>query len=231
MRIHIFQHVVFEDAGSIEKIAREKSFSIHYTRFFEPFKLPNLSSFDLLIIMGGPMSIYDEEQYPWLNEEKKFIKECISKKKQILGFCLGSQLLADALGAAVYTNQEKEIGWHSISKPIGVHHTLLDLFPDENTVFHWHGDTYDLPKGAIPLFSSEATQLQGFIMNDLWIGLQFHLETVPQSVVSLLKFANNDLNNGRKFVQSQETILSTVDHFADMKKQLTLLLNWLRKKK
>ncbi|MBN2638094.1 MAG: hypothetical protein JXR65_03285 [Bacteroidales bacterium] len=165
------------------------------------------------------------------SEKKKNFSTCVSeKKKKILGFCLGSQLLANALGATVFRNQEKEIGWFPIQKHANGNHELLDLFADKSLVFHWHGDTFELPKGAIPLFSSEATKLQGFIMNNKWTGLQFHLETLPQSVEALLKFAKNDLIPGGTFIQSPETMLQGTGCFYEMQIQLTLLLSYLEQK-
>ncbi|MBN2616261.1 MAG: type 1 glutamine amidotransferase [Bacteroidales bacterium] len=229
MRIHILQHVVFEDAGVVEEIAAETAYPVSFTRFFESFYLPDPDHFDVLVIMGGPMNIFEEEKYPWLAAEKEFIQRCIRAKKKILGICLGSQLLADALGADVYRNPEKEIGWYPVSKHPDGTHDLLKLFPDKLPAFHWHGDTFDLPEGAYPIFTSEATRYQGFIMNDLWIGLQFHWETLPRSVEALLHFAADDLTPG-KYVQSLETIRQKKNHFSEIKKSLRLLLNYLQQK-
>jgi GMP synthase-like glutamine amidotransferase len=111
MRIHILQHVPYESPGSITDWAEEKGFPVSYTRFYENGQLPRLEDFDLLVIMGGPMNIYEKDKYPWLMLEKAFIQNCLSAKKKILGICLGSQLLADALGTKVYSNKEKEIGF------------------------------------------------------------------------------------------------------------------------
>lgn len=229
MRIHILQHVAFEDAGVIEEIAGEASYSISYTRFFESIHYPDPKNFDLLIIMGGPMNIHEAEKYPWLVEEKAFLKSCLREKKKILGICLGSQLLADVLGAKVYRNQEKEIGWFPVRKHPDGNHELMDLFPEQFPAFHWHGDTFDLPKGAVPLFTSEATSFQGFILNDLWTGLQFHWETLPRSIESLLQFAIEDLTPGN-FVQSPEVMLREKNYFPEIKKFMRLLLHYLEQK-
>jgi len=114
LRIHYFQHVEHEGLGSIEEWIRSSGHSSRATKFFEKTDLPELTDFDWLIVMGGSMSVNDEGEYPWLSDEKKFIKKAIDAGKTVLGICLGSQLVSSALGAQVYKNQEKEIGWYDI---------------------------------------------------------------------------------------------------------------------
>ena len=114
MRIHYLQHESHEGLGCIEDWAKRKGHLITSTKFYEDSKLPDLSAFDFLIIMGGSMGVNDEDKYKWLKSEKDFIKRTINSKKPVLGICLGSQLIADALGAKVYPNKYKEIGWMDI---------------------------------------------------------------------------------------------------------------------
>ncbi|MCG8378009.1 MAG: type 1 glutamine amidotransferase, partial [Proteobacteria bacterium] len=111
MNIHFLQHVPFEGLGSIENYINEKSHHLSCSRLYLDQELPSVNDLDWLFVMGGPMGIYDEDQYPWLDREKKFIKQCIDSGKIVLGFCLGAQLIADVLGAKVYKNQYREIGW------------------------------------------------------------------------------------------------------------------------
>jgi len=208
MRAHFFQHVPFEGLGSIGSWLESRGASVTGTRFFEEFALPPVNDVDLLIVMGGPMSVNDESIYPWLNNEKRFIKEAIARGKTVLGVCLGAQLIANAMGARVYPNAEKEIGWlpiHRVHTP-GAEDTFR--FPKESVVFHWHGETFDPPPGAIRLARSEACENQAFQLGRTVIGLQFHLETTPQGAKDLVGQFRHELVPA-KFVQSEETILST----------------------
>src|SRR5579871_6354431 len=147
IRFHCIQHVPFETPGNIQIWAKEKGHSLSYTHIYNNEELPAINDFDVLIIMGGPMSIHDEKEFSWLKKEKEFIKSAIQENKKILGICLGSQLIADALGAKVYNNKEKEIGFMPVK-----------FFKDnsEEIVFHWHGETFDLPEGATLRASTEA---------------------------------------------------------------------------
>ena len=162
MRVHYLQHVPFEGIGSIKNFLIEKGHELTCTKLYEKEKLPPAQNFDWLIVMGGPMGVYDEQIYPWLKLEKKFIKEAISSGKTVLGICLGAQLIADTLGARVYQNKYREIGWFDIIRSKEAENTLLaKALPQKAKVFHWHGDTFDIPNGAIPLARSEACQNQG----------------------------------------------------------------------
>src|SRR5689334_16619028 len=116
MRVHFIQHVNFEHPGHLLEWAKDNNHNTGFTKTFENISFPGLNDFDLLIIMGGPMSVYDENKFPWLKKEKQFIGEAIDADKKVLGICLGSQLIAESLGAKVYPSKEKEIGWWRIKK-------------------------------------------------------------------------------------------------------------------
>ena len=203
MRIHYLQHKPYESLGCIEDWINKKGFSISSTKFFEETNLPNITDFDFLIIMGGPMGIYDEDKYPWLKDEKEFIKKSIINNKIVLGICLGSQLVADALGVKVYQNKFKEIGWFPIR--IKNNHKFFNDFPDEIKVFHWHGDTYDLPNNSIHVAESEVCKNQAFIFDNRVIGLQFHFEVTKNSVKEMVENGSNELISD-KYIQSGEEI-------------------------
>jgi GMP synthase-like glutamine amidotransferase len=204
MRAHYFQHVPFEGLGSIGPWLREAGYTITNTRFFEPVELPGITDIDLLVIMGGPMSVNDEDELTWLVQEKQFIRDAIMKGKSVLGICLGAQLIASAMGARVYQNTFKEIGWFPIQ---GVSSTDNFRFPPSVQVFHWHGEAFDLPSGAILLASSEGCKNQAFQIGRSVIGLQFHLETTPASAREIISNCRDELTPSQ-FVQTEESILS-----------------------
>ncbi len=207
MRAHVLQHVWFEDIGSIRGWLDARGAHIGYTRFFEPdAALPAVGEADLLIVMGGPMSVNDERQYPWLNDERRFIAETIRHGTPVLGICLGAQLIAGALGARVYPNAVKEIGWLPVT---AVDNGAEDAFrfPASATVFHWHGETFDLPPGAVHLARSAACAHQAFQFGRKVIGLQFHLETTPETANLIIDNCRDELVEG-PWIQSEERIRS-----------------------
>jgi GMP synthase-like glutamine amidotransferase len=205
MRLHFLQHAPFEDLGIIAGWANDKKIPVSRTAFFLNETLPNIDSFDFLVVMGGPMGVYDEDKYTWLTPEKEFIKEAILAGKAVLGICLGAQLIADVLGAKVYSNSNKEIGWFPVRKNTKSEAKDTHLFHDEFYAFHWHGDTFDLPEGSIPIGESDACKNQGFIYGERVMALQFHLETTPSSVENLIKNCGDELISG-PYIQQAEKI-------------------------
>lgn len=214
MRIHYLQHVPFEGLGSISTWMTDQNYSLSSTRLYADDFLPTVNDFDWLIILGGPMNIYEEDQYPWLIAEKQLIKQAVEKDKLVLGICLGAQLIADALGARVDLGQHKEIGWFPIKTIEAVQQSkVLEFLPSELTVFHWHGDTFELPEKAIRLAYSESCANQAFLYGDKVLGLQFHLEVDQQGVRQMIENSASELVAG-KYVQSSEEMLSENRNFA-----------------
>ncbi len=192
MRVHVLQHVPFEGPGSIAAWLTARQEVVTTTRLFEAGAvLPPVSAFDVLIVLGGPMSANDEAALPWLRPEKRLLRKAIRSGKAVLGICLGAQLMAAALGARVYPAQHKEIGWFPVQgcAPQGGGF----VFPATAEVFHWHGETFDLPDGAIHLARSTACPHQAFQIGQRAIGLQFHLETTPDSVAAMLAHCHGEL--------------------------------------
>ena len=207
LRIHYLQHVSFEGPGYIETWAISNHHKLSVTRLYEKLIFPAVSEFDWLIIMGGPMSIYDKDQSSWLKVEKEFIKSAIKADKTIIGICLGAQILAETLGAKVYPNRKKEIGWFPVFiTECGKNHKILNDFPASLDVFHWHGDTFDLPKTAIHLFQTDLCANQAFIINDKILGLQFHLEVTPYTLKEMITNCRNELIPD-DFVQREAEII------------------------
>jgi GMP synthase-like glutamine amidotransferase len=209
MHIHWFQHDDYEDLAYIGQWASEREHTASVTRFDIDPTLPVLESIDWLIIMGGKMGTYEESDFPWLVEEKKFIKRAIDAGKVVIGICLGSQLIAAALGAKVYKNEEPEIGFFPVQfNEITQEDPVFRYFPKELTVLHIHNDTFELPVGAIPMASSGATANQAFRFGKNVFAFQFHFEVTASS---LLKFFNgNEINPSRgKWIQDARLIMES----------------------
>jgi len=211
MNIHYFQHVPFEGLGSIEQWAKKPGHKLTATRFYEDFKLPFIDICDMLIVMGGPMGVEDEDSLDWMTEEKKFIERAIVRGKKVVGICLGAQLIADVLGSRIYKNKDKEIGWMPIQlTEAGKKTPLFSDVTDGQHVLHWHGDTFDLPNGAIQLASSEACEQQAFLYDGHVLGLQFHLEATEDSVAAMIQNCYDSSEKG-KYIQTIEQ-LKNEDH-------------------
>lgn len=225
-KIHAFIHVPFEGQGCIGQWINDNNHSISYTHFYEAYQLPEIDNLDLLIVMGGPMGIYDEGQYPWLADEKAFIRQAIDMEKTVIGICLGSQLIAEVLGAKVYPNHQKEIGWFDVRlSETASNLQLFKGFEEQFPVFHWHGDTYDIPAGCTSLISSDTCINQAFLYHDNVLGLQFHLEVTPQSLQDMVDHGKEELvvNNT---IQSAEAILGETRHIAENNQKMFQLLDY-----
>lgn len=208
MKIHILQHISFETAGMIIDWANQHHHSISYTYLYEDkITYPKIEDFDMLVIMGGTMGVYEEEIFEWLKAEKQFIKTAIAANKIVLGICLGSQLLAEVLGAKVYKNHTKEIGFFPITKTqAGIEDSFFAHIPQNWLVFHWHGDTFDLPEGATHLFASPVCKHQAF-RKEKCVGLQFHPEIDKILLNAMVEFEKHELISA-DYVQSEQEILT-----------------------
>jgi GMP synthase-like glutamine amidotransferase len=178
MRVHWLQHAEHEGLGCIERWMRDRGHALSATHLYRGETLPDTGDLDWLIVLGGPMNIYEHDRLPWLIPEKMFIRDACVKNKKVLGICLGAQLLADVLGGSVERNPETEIGWFKVSLNDEANKsTLFSDFPGSFEAFHWHGDTFTCPPGATPLMSSEACPRQAFSWGEgRVVALQFHLE-------------------------------------------------------
>lgn len=230
MKIHYLQHVPFEGLGSIENWIYERNHQLTVTRVYEDADFPAMEDFDWLIIIGGPMNIYEDEQYPWLKDERQFIKKTIQAGKIVLGICLGAQFIADALEAKVFPNTHKEIGWFPIElTDEGRASSLLREFPKKFQVFHWHGDTFPLPQGAIPLAKSQACEQQAFLYQERVLALQFHLETTRHSAEQLITNCQNELVDA-PFIQPAENMLADERKFTSINQLMHIILTQLEQR-
>lgn len=229
-RIHYFQHVPFEGLGRIEHWTRLHGHSVTVTRFYESHPFPPPSDYDWLIIMGGPMSAYEDDIYPRLVEEKRAISQAIQAGKTVLGICLGAQLLAAVLGARVYPHRQKEIGWYPVKLTSAADSARLCVgLPGELTVFHWHGDTFDIPTGAVHLAESAVCPHQAFLYGDRVLALQFHLEATPAAVDGMVANGGHELNPASS-VQSGEEILDFRWDYRGINSVLECILDCLDRK-
>jgi GMP synthase-like glutamine amidotransferase len=227
MKIHCFQHVAFENLGTIENWAVSNNHSISYTYFFEKnISFPDLSEIDMLIVLGGFMNVDDEEQFPWLKSEKEFIKKAIDSGIKVIGICLGSQLISAALESKVLKSQETEIGFY----PITFHQTALDsslfrFLSNPYTVFQWHGDTFELPQGAQLSASSEGCKNQAYLLGTNILAMQFHIEMNETVLNEMLKHDGHELKKKGKYIQTESEIRANYHHLQQNKTDLYELLN------
>ncbi len=192
MRVLIIKNIAAEGPGTIEDHLRAGSIPYAVVDLNKGEQTPALSDFTHLVVMGGPMAVYEMDRHPFLKAEAKLIELAIKSGKPVLGVCLGAQMLAHVLGARVYAGGKKEIGWYEVSlTPEGMQDRLMaSLAVDGRTaaqVFQWHGDTFDLPAGAVRLASSDLYQNQAFRYADRVYALQFHIEVDPVIVFDWLK--------------------------------------------
>jgi len=181
MKISVLQHAAFEGPGEIAVWAEKHGHSVTVHHLYRGDVLPAPGTFDLLVVMGGEMNIYQDRDYPWLRAERDFIRTTMEQGGKVIGICLGSQLIADALDSRVHQNMEYEIGWFPVTFTAEGRAAFPHL-PADTIVLHWHGDTFGLPTGAMRLAGSKGCPEQGFVIPGKCLGLQFHLETDPSLV-------------------------------------------------
>jgi GMP synthase (glutamine-hydrolysing) len=217
MRIAVFQHAAFEGPGQIGVWADQRGHSMVIHHLYEREDLPHLDDFDLLLVMGGEMNVYQYRQWPWLKPEREFIQLTLKAGKPVVGICLGAQLIADSLGARVTQNPMHELGWLPITWTKEARAEFATL-PVTATVLHWHGDTFELPHGATRLAASEACAEQGFIIPGKCLGLQFHMEVDPVLVKGFVA-GQGEFPTG-PYVQTPEEILREAATFHEANEEM-----------
>jgi GMP synthase-like glutamine amidotransferase len=237
MKIHCLQHLKNETLGNIGTWVSLRGHSLTKTLLYEKPVFPEPEDFDLLLIMGGTMSVYQEKEFPWLKPEKEFVKKVIDTGRPVLGSCFGAQMIAEVLGGKVTRSKFKEIGWHRVKSLAGKDpnneerissESPSGLFP-EFTAFMWHGDTFETPAGAVRLFESEACPNQGFIYKGNILGLQFHPEADRQWIGNLIEDSGHEIVEG-KFIQPKEEILRH-EHLLEGSRNIAFsLMDWFEKK-
>lgn len=231
MRLHFLQHIPAETPGSILDWAKEKGHTVTHTVIYENERFPDLKDFDWLVVMGGPMNIYEENEYPWLADEKDLIRRSVEAGKVVLGICLGSQLIADVIGGKVTANPQAEIGWMPIRwSDKARKDPLFSFFPTDPIVFHWHNDTFSiLPPEAEVLAESNACSHQAFAYREHVFGFQFHLENTAETLRSLVAGFGDEMKTG-DYVQSPQEMMRHPEHLAQNNAWLAEFLTRLEEK-
>ena len=223
MRVHWLQHAEHEDLGCIAPWLAARDAHVSMSCLPAGDALPAPDAFDVLLVMGGPMNIYQHAEHPWLVAEKTLIRASIDAGKKLLGVCLGAQLIADALGAPVTRNAHDEIGWFDVSlNAEGRRHPLFAEWPERFPALHWHGDTFAIPAGAHNLMHSEACARQGYALGKQILGLQFHLEVTAADAARWLAL---EPTTPARYVQSSEVILEDIARFALNNRLMAKLLD------
>lgn len=227
-RAHWLQHVPFEGLGAIGPWLDAAGYETTRTSLWESTAFPDPASLDLLIAMGGPMSVNDEETHRWLAAEKRFIGAAIRAGTPVLGICLGAQLIAAAMGARVQRAPEREIGWFPVRAEEVAPEASAFRLPPVTDAFHWHGETFDLPAGAVRLASSAACRNQAFQLGRSVIGLQFHPEVTPAAVSALIEHCGADLAPAR-YVQDEASMrAATPETYQALNTLLAEVLGYLQ---
>jgi GMP synthase (glutamine-hydrolysing) len=190
-----FRHIAIEDLGILADVLAARGFDVRYADAWKDDLAASLNPDpDLLIVLGGPMGVYEAAAYPFITEELRLIRDRLASGKPMLGICLGSQFIAHAAGAAVYPGPAKEIGYSPLTLTTGGEASCLSHLADANfNVLHWHGDTFDLPVGAVRLCETDITRNQGFTLGRNVLALQFHIEAAPQHMLRWIAEWTRDL--------------------------------------
>jgi GMP synthase (glutamine-hydrolysing) len=203
MSVLICKNITTEGPGTIEDYLKRKNIAYKIVDLSMDENVPDPDGFETLILMGGPMSANEGEMYPYLKEDEKLVRSFLSQKKKILGICLGAQIMAKTLGAKVYFGSEKEIGWYDIEltgeglkdpymRKLALHPEVKDFWK-RFKVFHWHGETFNIPEGAVRLAGSELYPNQAFKYRDNAYAFQFHIEVSKEMIYDWFR------NNTQKF--------------------------------
>lgn len=226
MNIHFIQHVPFLGPGIIKVWAEARDSCISFTRLFDKEKLPDSSSLDALVILGGDLNISGAELTSTQIREKKFIRRCIQQNKLVLGINLGARLIASVLGGRIMPNKIKKIGWYLVNwNSNACRHPMFNFLPFRHLVLYWHKDTYELPSGAVSLAGSSHCRNQAFMYGQNVLALQFHLELDYKGLEQLIVNHKGDLKERGAHIQSAEHMLSRLEYLDSSNRMLTRLLD------
>lgn len=205
--ILIFRHVPFEGPGTLQDELERRRLRYREVNLYEEAAPKNLDGCNGLIIMGGPMNVYEETEYPFLKDEDRLIKEALARKIPMIGVCLGAQLMAKAAGARVTKGKKKEIGWYPLylTEEAKTDPAFKGL-PREIEVFQWHGDTFEIPQRAVRLASSELFPNQAFRVGNNAYAFQFHIEVTAEIIKEWIDINEEELAGVKDYIDSKKII-------------------------
>jgi GMP synthase-like glutamine amidotransferase len=217
LRVHYFQHIAGEGFGSCYDYLKAHQAKITATEFFalpvdlplELEALPDIDEVDLLIIMGGTMSVNDEANYPWLKLEKRWLRRYLSAGKPAIGLCLGGQLIANALGASVSRNQHQELGWMDVGRVSHVPENYFQI-PEKINIMQWHSETFEIPRGGVRLAQNNVCQNQMYQIGRNVLGFQFHPEMTPHALQLLIENEEDSAVFNGEYVQPIAELKKTI---------------------
>lgn len=203
----IVRHIDIEGPGRLGEFLASKGISLDFIELENGDRLPDaIGEYGFIVILGGPMNVYEEDKYPFLKYEDGLIKDAIKKEIPLLGICLGAQLIAKATGAKVFKNRAKEIGWYDISlTEDGLSDPMFKGVEREFSVFQWHGDTFSIPGGGVLLAESELCKNQAFRYRSAY-GLQFHIEVTFEMIKEWIDSYKDELNSLKGIVDPGKII-------------------------
>jgi len=230
MKLWVVKHATFEGPGAVAAWARERGHTLSVTENEYGQALPTPDDFDALVLMGGPMSVNEEGRYGWLRPEKALVRDTLASGKKLLGVCLGAQMIASALGAEVRPNAYKEIGWFPLEiTAAGREHPFFRGLPGVLPVFHWHGETFGLPAGALHLARTAACENQGFAIGTQALALQCHLEVDAESLKEMAVGGRDELDLSQPFIQSEAVLLGQPENLQRLAGSFrTLMDQWIQ---
>lgn len=225
VRLICLKHVPFEGPAAIADWAAARGHKLDCVEVHAGEPVPAPADFDLLVVMGGPMNIYEESRFPWLRTEKKAIRRAMEEGKRLVGVCLGAQLIADQHGSPVTRAEKTEIGWFPVERATDCPAELP--LPKELLAYHWHGDRFAIPPGATHVLRSAACREQGFLFEDRILGLQCHLETTPEAMDALITACRSEIKDGAYMQSAARMQAEPAETFAAMHAVLFELLDHL----
>lgn len=227
MRVLVIQHSAADSLAAAESVITELGHEIITVRIDHQHPIPQSVDCDAMIMLGGPYPLTMENRPDWIANEQELVRRYVDKGRRILGICLGAQILASALGAAVRRNAQAELGWHTIRRTSGPFSLADESLPPQMTVFQWHRDTFELPSGAQHLYESDGCRNQAFSLSDRVYGFQFHLEADLRTIRTFLAVSKYRKLAGNG-IQTETEIMAGIDrHLPDQRKHMSSFLAYL----
>ncbi len=216
--VWVVQHSPSETLGTIEDVLRDHRIGFDYIQTYAGASVPRqMGERAGLIVMGGPMGVYEEAKYPFLRDEMRLLKSALALDRPVLGVCLGSQLLAAVLGAEVKKGEKKELGWHPVTlSTFAAQDSLFASVTPQFWPFHWHGDVFSLPHGAVALASSRQTPCQAFRYGKNAYGILFHLEVTEGQISQMLLDFGDELREAGG--EASDIVKQTPQHLSVLRK-------------